>query len=111
MAGLLVGFFDEALDGFGGGQGPKDQSFEESELLIMSVSILISAYLEHTQIYPFSWCHAGECAPTMGRVLRLPCRRPLRLMGLNGFFERTLKMTASEALRRVSLCFVFRCRL
>lgn len=32
-------------------------------------------------------------------------------MGLNGFFERTLKVTASRAPRHVSLGFVFRCRL
>ncbi len=50
VACLLVGFSDEALDGFGGGQRPDDQGFEESELSLMPVSILTSGFWESADL-------------------------------------------------------------
>lgn len=100
VTGLLVGFFEKILDRFGGRERPENQSFEKSELSQTSISKSQPEYQGRPH-YPLNRCHAGECASTVHRVLSIPRGRPLRLMRLNSFFERTLKVTTSGTLKRV----------
>lgn len=99
VAGLFVGFFEEGLDGFGGGEGPEDQGFEESELRKSLSASGIQCSV--TFNYPLYRRHTGECASTMGRILSIPRSRPLRLVSLNCFFECSLEVTTSDISKRV----------